>query len=244
MQISWTSKKGLQRKFNNDAGAVGYCENYLIVVIVDAAERYVGSQRLSGLNAQRKRLAQHWADTILFNAVVTKTFLCEKKLLSLLYEEQKKLRHYFLHDIASYGLLLLDTKSGELRWWFTGDCRMGIQSALGEIRWLNAPHRLDNFSLAKAVPEKSIMVEEQQAARNTLTRSLNAKRFYFPEQVNSELLENEFLLLATDGYWYEHKQQAKSLESLDDDVSLFAISSGKKSLKSDADTSNLFVMYR
>ena len=62
MKITWSSRKGMARKLNSDAAALAYVGDYLIAVVVDAAEKPCGNRWLFGMSPEGKRLAAWWAD--------------------------------------------------------------------------------------------------------------------------------------------------------------------------------------
>lgn len=245
MNITWTSQKGLHRRSNSDAAAVGYSQEYLVIVVVDAAEKSINGRLIAGTNDKRKRLAQYWADSCMCELVVTNNYKKEEALVNCLHEKQKGLREHYLHDIASYGVFVLNTKSGEFDWWFTGDCRLGIQTDRSDIKWLSTPHRLENSPLLSNEGAQALENEQDQlTARHTLSKSLNARRFYRPEKVSSLLASGQSIVIATDGYWCEHLIGSTSFDSLEDDASLLTIKPGKRVLKLKTDTPNLLAKYR
>ncbi|WP_299773942.1 hypothetical protein [uncultured Pseudoteredinibacter sp.] len=243
MNITWTSKQGSKRKLNSDAVAIAYVEQYLIAIIVDAAEREFDGRLLIGINDKGKRLAQHWADSCLCDIVSHVAYTDENVLIDILRSAQSQLRKHYLHDIASYGLLILNRDSYQFDWWFTGDCRVGTYQDQCEINWLNTPHRLVNQTFING--QNSHKTEGNASVQNQLlTRSLNAKRFSAPEKVSSCLDSTQGLVLATDGYWCEHLFQGGNLDDLEDDASRLMMSQGNMILKNEADTPNLFVCYK
>lgn len=264
MRISWSSRKGQQRHYNSDAVALGYTGPYLVVVIVDAAERAVEGRLRVGINSQGKRLATYWADSCL--AAMLKAhreadqelgtvLITEEPLLALLSQQQKALRLDYLHDIASYGVLILNTETGAMRWWYTGDCRIGLRNQGGVIEWLNVPHRLENSPLLQAwqaTESAALVMNEQEAAKHTLTQSLNARRFTRPTLVNAQLpvkamavgsTPDAAIVLATDGYWCEHLRHGTATAELEDDASVLTLTPGKRSLTLQIDTPNLLITY-
>lgn len=262
MKIAWTSRKGQQRHYNSDAVALGYAGPYLVAVIVDAAERAVEGRLRVGINSQGKRLATYWADSCV--AAMRKAhreagqgtvLTTEEPLLTLLLQQQRALKADYLHDIASYGVLILNTETGDMRWWYTGDCRIGLRDQNGAIEWLNTPHRLESSTLLQAwqgAEAAVLTATEQQAARHTLTQSLNARRFTRPTLVTAQLPVNAVteastpdaaIVLATDGYWCEHLRHGTAMAELDDDASVLTLTPGKRSLSLQTDTPNLLITY-
>ena len=254
MKIAWTSRKGQQRHYNSDAVALGYTGPYLVAVIVDAAERAVAGRLRVGINSQGKRLATYWADSCL--AAMRKAhradrgpdtvLTTEEPLLTLLSQQQKALKADYLHDIASYGVLILNTTTGELRWWYSGDCRIGLRDQSGAIEWLNTPHRLESSPLLQAwqgTEAAVLTVAEQEAANHTLTQSLNARRFTRPTLITAQWPVDTAIALATDGYWCEHLRHGTAMDELEDDASVLTLTPGKRSLILQTDTPNLLITY-
>jgi serine/threonine protein phosphatase PrpC len=193
MNINWRSQRGSQRRANCDAVTIEYTPNYLLVMFVDAAEKSPRSQEFS----------QHWASNII-------------------HQQQKQLRHQYLHEIASYCMLTLELKSGCFHLISTGDCQAGVQDS-GPIKWLTTPYR---------------------ANQNLLTRSLNSKRFLRPDITESTLGPGASLILCSDGYWSEHLQKQTPFKQLTDDASVLTLAHGKSNLSTTSDTDNLVVNYR
>ena len=210
MNITWQSQRGNQRRSNCDAVAIEYTKNYLLVMFVDAAEKSLSSQKFS----------QYWASSIIHQAADL-TDHSPELLLDIMHQQQKQLRHQYLHEVASYCLLRLELNSGNFQLMSTGDCKAGVQEK-GPIRWLTIPHR---------------------ANHNLLTRSLNAKRFLLPDIIESTLETGANLLLCSDGYWSEHLQQKTPFKQLTDDASVLKLAYGKRNLSVTSDTDNLIVNY-
>lgn len=241
MNITWTSQRGLQRSNNSDAAAVAYAQNYLIAVVVDAAELVCAGRLIAGVNEQGVRLASYWADTCVTAILANHAYSCERTLVDVLRQQQKALKHNYLHDIASYGVLILDTTSREFNWWFTGDCRLGIETDAGELSWQGVPHRVENAPLLKNKYQSQSQVvhpDERLAARHTLTQSLKARRFTPPEPLHAGMSCNDIIHIATDGYWSEHLADGTPMALLDDDASLLSIKFGEYGLSQTTDTPN------
>lgn len=211
MDITWHSRRGRQRRANCDDVTIEYTPNYLLAMLVDAAEKSPRSQRF----------AQHWASNIIHQAISLGDYGGPERLMGIMHQQQKQLRHEYLHEIASYCMLRLDLKSGCFQLLSTGDCQAGIQGS-GPIDWLTTPHR---------------------ANQNLLTRSLNAKRFLRPDIIESTLAPGVSLILCSDGYWSEHLQQQTPFNQLTDDASVLKLAYGKTNLSATTDTDNLIVNY-
>lgn len=241
MPISWTSQQGRKRRQNSDAAAVGYCGEFLVATIVDAAEKEICGKAVTGTNERGERLAQYWATTCTEAILGPGVFNDTEYVIAQLAEHQKALRECFLHDIASYAVLILNEESRALKWLFTGDCQFGFQHSGGNIEWLNTPHRLENAEIFKQAadhPEKPLTSIEKQIAQHALTQSLNARRFLLPELIEASLPANANVIAATDGFWCEHLFTGTALGDLEDDASWLTITPGRRSVQEKTDTPN------
>ncbi|WP_284450084.1 hypothetical protein [Spongiibacter tropicus] len=245
MQISWTSQQGRKRQQNSDAAAVGYCGEFLVATIVDAAERETSGKVLTGTNERGERLAQYWATTCTETILGVGSVNDTERVIAQLAEHQKTLRECFLHDIASYAVLILNEESGALKWLFTGDCRIGFQHSGGDTEWLNTPHRLENAEIYKQAADRQEKLQtstEKQIAQHTLTQSLNARRFLLPELFEASLPANANVIAATDGFWCEHLFTGTPLGNLEDDASWLTITPGKRSVHETTDSPNFHLL--
>lgn len=234
MQIKWVSQKGKQRKFNNDAVAILYMGGFLVVVIADAAEKNINRQVNCGSNAHEKRLACYWVESCITAISDDKVTLTDKnKLFEILAGLQKKLKFYYLHDIACYGVLIVDCNKNIADWYYVGDCLLGREDESGHLNWLHRPHRI------------SELLEEplEPSDKYILTKSLNARRFTYPDHLAlGKIDKGSGLVLATDGYWCEYLQDSTAIEDLEDDCSVLKIKYGNKLLISKTDTENIFCL--
>jgi len=219
MQITWESQQGSQRQANRDAAAVGISGEYLVAVVADAAERFAGKRRLNGANKAAQGLAQYWANSIVSEIVSNGAYNNEASLLTLLNNKHQRLKEHYLHDLASYGLLILNTETNEFQWWFTGDCCLGLSIDGNTIEWLGTLNRLENFPLLG-----------KKAPSNLLTECLKARRYSRPTCIRGKLSAGQSLVIATDGYWCEHLRSGTPLLSLEDDASWLTIKSTIESM--------------
>ena len=132
-----------------------------------------------------------------------------------------KLRHRFLHDIASYIAVLVDRDNGQAWCLFCGDCRLGMKTdKVDGIRWITNVH-----TVANATGELLALTESTNPARHTLTRSLNAKRFAAPDVIDLDPLSHgQSWILCSDGFWAEHLGNDIPLGQQSDDASYLEIS--------------------
>ncbi|MFS8171235.1 protein phosphatase 2C domain-containing protein [Vreelandella titanicae] len=227
MQANWFSRQGCERERNSDAAAVIQLEHTILAVLVDGAEK--------GPNGAE--LARHWAH-VSAQALLQISNGASSEMMRCLKEEQQRLRHTFLHDIASYCMIALDLETLEVQLWHCGDCLVGVQHG-EEIRWLTTPH-----SLAMQPGLSPLGSNDEYLARQQrLTRCLNARRFSAPDHYMFTLPPGQTLLIATDGYWQEYLNTGTPLQQLCDDASLLSLPIKEKvhfhiNQNSDADNLN------
>jgi serine/threonine protein phosphatase PrpC len=203
----WTSRQGNERKTNNDAVAIIDKESFFFTIIVDAAEQ-------GSLGAE---LAHYWTQTVATFIQAETSCPVPVAIIDFMKEAQKQLRTKFLHEIASYTILLHNKTNKKSSAIICGDCRIGIKQAEG-INWLSNVHTLANVE-----GEFFGAQHNDDLSRHTITRSLNAKRFTTPEIQKLTLDENESWLLCTDGYWAEYIGEQKEWLQLSDDASCLEI---------------------
>lgn len=225
MQIGWISHQGLRRRSNNDAAAVGRKGDYLLAMLVDAAEQGDG-----------QALARHWARAVIGTALAEELPPDTVRLIRLMRAEQQQLRHHHLHAIASYCCALIDLQRRQLHLLQVGDCLAGIQRRDCNIDWLTRPHNLKEQLIWQDYPSAT------QNNRHLLTRSLNARRFCPPECQTVTFPPDVELMLCSDGYWYEHLQQGVGLEEVEDDASMLRLGLGEPGLWPQTDSDNLFTI--
>lgn len=228
MPISWMSRQGQRTRTNNDAAAAGHKDHYLLAMLVDAADK--------GSNGQG--LAQHWAHTIVRAALSGNQPPDITSITQLMREQQRELRHHYLHEIASYCCVLIDLQSRQLHILHTGDCLVGTQQANSRIDWITTPHTLSNQLPYAQMPPATVPAEQ----RHLLTRSLNARCFCSPDSYATVLEPAASLLLCTDGYWYEHLKQGVDLQQLQDDASVLSLTLGEPTNRQQTDCDNFSII--
>ncbi|WP_028884919.1 hypothetical protein [Teredinibacter turnerae] len=250
MKIKWTSQRGKERSYNNDAVALGYKGHFLIVVLVDAADNRT-PRTSKYFQSPTKRLASFWADSCLQKILKLEALSSEEAIIHALSDQQKKLRSHYLHDIASYGVLTVNIEKGDIKWLYTGDCRFGLLTNAEKVQWLDKPHRLNELPLylPRECDSHEVKVSKQNISEHTLTQCLNARRFSSPTLVKSKICidaseaETTSIIIGTDGYWSEHLHQGIAMGDIADDASFLAIKCGEKALSIHSDSPNLLVIY-
>ena len=230
MQVSWNSRKGRQRQSNNDAASIAIGENQVVAVLVDAAE-----SRQPGSN-QAKELAHYWSQ-FLAQAAMSLAFPIDAiQLGKLMRQEQATLRHRYLHEIASYCLVVINLDSGQYQVFHCGDTLAGITvspDAIDSVQWLHPPHTLtQQYAVIGTTPVTQCVNSESGSNSPVLTRCLNSRRFHCPDMLHGALDLELTMVIASDGCWDKNT---------DDDSSVILIRSGQQSVQSDSDCDNLFV---
>lgn len=226
MQAIWFSRQGRDRTRNSDAAAVGVKGQHILAALVDGAEK----------GPQGAELARHWADVAMHALLDASS---SSAVITRLKQEQAKLRHHFLHDIASYCLTSVDMNTRLAQVWQCGDCRVGLLLH-SETHWLTTPHILAREPGMRCSRSR----QEQYCREQQLTRCLNARRFRAPDHRVFAFEPGQTLLLSTDGYWKELPGQGTLQQSSHrrDDASLLSLPLGSEpivSINQDADTDNL-----
>lgn len=203
----WKSRQGNERQANNDAVAIIDKDDFFFTIIVDGAEQ----------GSKGAELARYWAQTVASFVQTETSCPTPKTIIDFMKKAQKQLRTTFLHEIASYTILIHSKTTQESSVISCGDCRIGIKQAEG-ISWLNNVHTLVN-----ADGELFGEHHNDDLSRHILTRSLNAKRFIMPDTQQLTLDKNETWLLCTDGYWAEYIGDKKEWQQLSDDASCLEV---------------------
>ncbi|MDP2139272.1 MAG: hypothetical protein Q8L20_00535 [Gammaproteobacteria bacterium] len=227
MHIHWRSRQGRQRISNNDAAAIFVSQVSTIAMVIDVAE--------TGPNGQA--LAKHWATTIVQKSFALPHPITAEQMVAIMRDEQRSLRHHYLHEVASYSLVCIDHETNHLHVLSTGDCLAGLGNNIEMPQWISHPQNLDH--------QYSSMDSNRHAnGRHLITSSLNARRFDMPYTTSLSLLPDAMVLLSSDGYCVEHLQSGGNFDELDDDASLLTLTPGSRGVDSDTDCENLFILTR
>lgn len=224
MQIFWRSRRGSRSATNNDAAAVRLDGDYALAIVVDASAHGRG-----------QAFAQHWATSV----VVSKRHVAIPKNVAAVKEairvEQRQLRDQrFVIEKASYCCALVDLLRGQVDILHTGDCRLAVQAAGGEVTWLTQPHTLDRQL-------QLLGVAETLRARHLRTSCLSPRRHQEPEMLSFPFVQGDRLILCTDGYWYENFASARTPGENGDDSSILTLQTGQPSQDILSDCENIFL---
>ncbi|TKY82052.1 hypothetical protein R0L47_23115 [Pectobacterium polonicum] len=218
MRLKWISRQGLRRITNKDAVSLYQNDSVFLAILVDSAEKNNG--------LHKSDFSKHWSRIVMAGCVDFINFSSALKIgsdeiINIIKEVQKSLRNSYLHDSASYIIILLDKSKSTLTVLHCGDCLLGEYQDNGMINWLVEPHNV--YQQYKKLPMGSCLPGPLENTRFTLTRCLNAKRFSPPEINQICVSGRKRLFLSTDGYWAEHVANGISWDSLEDDASVLAI---------------------
>lgn len=228
MHIRWESRQGTLTPSNNDAAAIGIGEHIFVSIIVDAAQ----SRIIVGNKA--RELSQHWCQTVAKQILQHSTPLCPERVIQTLRNEQAELRKDYLHEIASYCLVIIAPESGQYLLLHCGDCIATVTNQSSDPRKasrLCLPHTLEEQYRIIQTEEHSDH-ERSLRAKSTLTRTLNAKRFHPPETFLGVFESQHSLTLSSDGHWRGDTS---------DDHSSLVLAHGTPSIQCATDCENLFV---
>ena len=232
MQINWSSRQGSQRHSNNDAAGVGIGRDFYVAVLVDAAENNCTDPSVA------QKFARHWCQLVVEQALRLNQPLNMTYLMQLLQNEQRQLRHKYLHEVASYCAAIIAPDTGVFSILYCGDCLAGvIDNTVGpEATWLHQPHTLlhhyNDLTVISTSTSHAGGRPPPQKLRSTLTRSLSAKQFDQADTLNGVLPPGHSLMIASDGYWAQDSE---------DDISSISLTAGALNIQSNTDCDNLFV---
>ncbi|HED6242077.1 TPA: hypothetical protein R5X36_004250 [Enterobacter sichuanensis] len=215
MVIEWNSQTGSQRTCNHDSAACFVYDEYLVAIIVDAAEK----------GSQGQAFSCYWSQKVLTLLKKNSSQLQNPDaVISCLKTVHLTLRKTFLKEVASYSIVIIDRISRNGYLITAGDCRVRLNDT-----WLNAPHRLSAF-----------LPQLYEQTSSTLTRRLVVRRFSQPEVIPFVWPPEERLMLCSDGFW-ECEGTNKQGE---DDCSFLRITESQETLAitSCSDTENFFCL--
>ena len=224
LNAQWFSRKGSARKQNSDACAVFLSRSHTLAIIGDASER--------GLRGAK--YVEQWMRFIVDQ--ISQTAMPSREIvLSKMEQGQVTMRQQFPAERACYGALFMD-HDNQVAWTFScGDCRIGVQLANGDLRWITPVHSRANWR-----GEEFTIAHALSSSRQTVTRTLNSRRFDPPEIVEATYNSSASWILATDGYWIDQQIQKIPITSLEDDASFLKISPDPNGWMTDTDCENCY----
>jgi len=226
VSIHWFSHKGQTREHNSDACAVLIKPSYILAIIGDASEK----------GNQGSEYVMAWITSVVKTLSIEDGPSCGG-ILTVMKEihQQLRLRSCFSSARACWSALFIDHKNEKIWTFSCGDCRVGIEDEDGTIEWRTTVHSQANWKGEEFLPEHAKM-----PCRHQVTRSLNVKRFVDPDVTEIEYNPQGRWILATDGYWVEHKIEGTPIYNLRDDASFFRISFNKSKLHIESDSENYY----
>ncbi|MBE0703754.1 hypothetical protein [Manganibacter manganicus] len=199
LQIQWHYRQGTRTADNRDHAGIGIRGDAVLAIVLD------GSTSGSASGDFAREIARRMVDWFVAGAEA----VTADTLIAQLRVTHAALTMVFRTDSASYVLVYLEATRPALVL-HSGDCLVGRCEENGRIAWLTQPHTLANPLLPMAIESLA-----KDPTRHLLTRSFRSKRFITPD-LNSFELDNRPLLVATDGFWAELKenQQVAFIEGL------------------------------
>lgn len=201
MIFEWFSEKGISRNKNCDHLGVLNCNEFTICFLMDAAER----------TSRSSDFAKQWTTTFI-DALSKEDEFTNEVISRHLKQNFDFHRRSFSAEIASYACVLINKEKAYIISLCIGDCRVGTPNQEEKICWQNTIHT--NANAMGELVDESLLRNSQ---RNTLTKSLNSKRFCLPEI--KEIAWNTELYIATDGWWVSYELK----ENPEDDSSMLKI---------------------
>ncbi|KFF71181.1 hypothetical protein H4F46_17575 [Pectobacterium brasiliense] len=233
MHLKWKSHKGSQRVHNSDAVALYQNDAVFLAILVDSAEK-------NG-ELHKSDFSTYWSQMVMTECVKFMNYSPRLKIdanevIHIIKEGQKSLRNNYLHNTASYIIILVDKNNYTFTGLHCGDCLFGTYKDNGTVNWLIEPHNV--YQQYKKYSIENDFPDLLDNTRFTLTRCLNARRFSQPEVNQFYLPETTQFILSTDGYWAEYVEGDVSWDSLEDDASVLTIdfsATGMTQIESDCD---------
>jgi serine/threonine protein phosphatase PrpC len=106
-------------------------------------------------------------------------------------------KNEFKLGMASFLTLYRSEYSNKIYGFCAGDCRLGLLNNKS-IQWLSPVHTGANFSGENFEIAMKLMPE-----RHVLTKSLNLRRNFEPEEFELVVSTDDVFIVATDGFWME-----------------------------------------
>jgi len=201
----WRSQQGRDRAENRDAGGIHIGSNQTVAVVVDAAER-----GLRGVD-----YAIGWVRQLL-EAAQTDGALTPDGFVQAMRRAHGAQRDAgFLHEVAAYAVLVIDSEKHSSWALSCGDCRIGVLAEEGVVTWLTPVH-----TGANPLGQPFMIEHARMDARHLLTRRLRVKRFDEPALTMLSDVQARSWLLATDGYWVNRLESPNQEGKPEDDASV------------------------
>lgn len=189
----WITYKGAITDDNRDHCSIAVNGDKTLYVVADGSTQGTQSGHLAA------EFVKAFADRFMADPLLIRT----DRISSFLDKLSQRFKTSYPAGRLSF-LVLLDLGSGSVSAFHAGDCRLGHIDSDGMVVWLSRVH-----TVANAVEQ----IKEQRLAshdgRHTLTRSFRPGRKCDVEVSQYQLMPNDRLIMATDGYWagLNHEQR-------------------------------------
>ncbi|MGX9943174.1 hypothetical protein ACTG4Q_11945 [Bradyrhizobium denitrificans] len=184
--IRWHCRQGNRTADNRDHIGIGVRGDAVMIIVLDGSTAGLSSGYFA------RAVARHMVDWFVSAAQNVNADRLEAQLRAT----HDTLAGDFRKDSASYALLYVEAAKPAVVL-HAGDCLVGRRGVDGRATWLMQPHTLANA--LRAVP---IEILANEPARHRVTRSFRSRQFMAPDR-NSFALDDQTLLVATDGFWAE-----------------------------------------
>ena len=220
MCVEWSSRRGRSRKENRDAGGIWQTAIATFALVLDVSDR--GPHGVA--------FAEYWIGQVL-KAVSSAPQPNVNEVIAAMQHVHRQARTMYPAEVAAYSGLLLRHDLSEGWALSCGDCRVGKESAPGEIEWITPVHTLANLAGDVFTLQHATM-----PARHTLTRTLRARKFAAPDVQPISVSQGDSWILSTDGHWIDHLFLCTPHEDLHDDASFLRLSHhGEARIESDSE---------
>lgn len=143
----------------------------------------------------------------------------------------------FLHEIAAYAILVIESEK-QLTWALNcGDCRIGGIFQQEEVRWLTPVH-----TGANPLGEEFTVDHANMENRHFLTRRLRVHHFDEPKLTALHDTRAMSWLLATDGYWIGHLSGIRRNIAPEDDASVLVLTPPARKIRQTAHCTNFIYL--
>ena len=224
----WQSRRGNARSINCDGGVVSISRNCMVAAIFDGVGQTQPVQ--SYVQFWMRYFAKAALRLARFSVQMFRHFIEQGQYLG-------RASGYFWETLA-YAAIVFDFEAHKAWAISCGDCRVGGLCSDGTIDWLTPVH-----TGANAFGEPFERENARLNQRHLLTKSLNTRRFCEPAILDIEISQAESAVLATDGFWLEHRLLGVAVDELEYDASIWVPHASREMRSDFIDRAN-FILYR